>query len=159
MATDIHLKESLPDITEALVATYTECGSTHHLGHKPLPNRDGIEDILADLIDVLFPGYGRGPGNPSGNTVPAGVGGFFGLAVAVVWRVVLALWARRRCPYEVLGVARDASDDDIRKAYEGLALKWHPGRNPTDPEADARFKAVAEAYSELVEARRRAAAG
>jgi len=59
MATDVRLKESLPDITEALVATYTECGSTHHLGHKPLPSRDAVVDIVADLIDVLFPGYGR----------------------------------------------------------------------------------------------------
>ena len=59
MATDIRLKESLPDITEALVATYTECGNTHHLGHKPLPSREAIGDILADLMEVLYPGYGR----------------------------------------------------------------------------------------------------
>jgi serine O-acetyltransferase len=59
MATDIRLKESLGDITEALVATYTEEGATHHLGHTPLPSRDVIHDILADLKDILFPGYGR----------------------------------------------------------------------------------------------------
>jgi serine O-acetyltransferase len=59
MATDLRLKESLSDITEALVATYTECGGTHHLGHKPLPSRDRVVDILADLLDVLYPGYGR----------------------------------------------------------------------------------------------------
>jgi serine O-acetyltransferase len=59
MATDIRLKESLPEITETLVATYMECGATHHLGHKPLPSREAIGDMLADLMDVLFPGYGR----------------------------------------------------------------------------------------------------
>src|SRR5947209_2082573 len=59
MATDIRLKESLPDITEALVATYTECSRINHLGHKPLPSREAMRDILADLHDILYPGYGR----------------------------------------------------------------------------------------------------
>jgi len=59
MATDIRLKETLPEITEALVATYTECSRINHLGHKPLPNREAIVDILADLMDILYPGYGR----------------------------------------------------------------------------------------------------
>lgn len=59
MATDLRLKEALPEITEALVATYTECRLTNHLGHKPLPSRDGIGDILADLMDILYPGYSR----------------------------------------------------------------------------------------------------
>jgi serine O-acetyltransferase len=59
MATDIHLKETLPEITEALVATYTECKYTNHLGHRPLPSREAIIDILADLMDLLYPGYIR----------------------------------------------------------------------------------------------------
>jgi serine O-acetyltransferase len=59
MATDIRLKETLPQITEALVATYTECSRINHLGHKPLPSREAIVDILADLMDVLYPGYVR----------------------------------------------------------------------------------------------------
>ncbi len=49
MATDIRLKEGLPEITEAIVATYTECRHTNHLGHKPLPSREAIADILSDL--------------------------------------------------------------------------------------------------------------
>ena len=56
MATDIRLKEGLPEITEALVATYTECRHINHLGHKPLPSREAIVDILADLMDILYPG-------------------------------------------------------------------------------------------------------
>ena len=59
MATDIRLKEALPEITEALVATYTECSRLNHLGHHPLPSRDAVLDILADLFDVLYPGYAR----------------------------------------------------------------------------------------------------
>ena len=59
MATDIRLKEGLPEITEALVATYTECSRLNHLGHQPLPSRDAVLDVLADLTDVLYPGYAR----------------------------------------------------------------------------------------------------
>src|SRR5438477_9529156 len=59
MATDIRLKETLPEITEAVVGTYLECNRTSHLGHKPLPSREAVADILCDLMDVLFPGYWR----------------------------------------------------------------------------------------------------
>jgi serine O-acetyltransferase len=59
MATDIRLKENLPEITEALVATYAECTGMHHLGHSPLPSREAINTILGDLIEVLYPGFGR----------------------------------------------------------------------------------------------------
>ena len=59
MATDIRLKETLPEITEAVVATYTECSRTSHLGHKPLPSREAVVAVLADLLDILYPGYFR----------------------------------------------------------------------------------------------------
>ena len=59
MATDVRLKEGLPEITEALVATYTECRHINHLGHKPLPSREIIIEIVADLLDILYPGFGR----------------------------------------------------------------------------------------------------
>jgi serine O-acetyltransferase len=59
MATDIRLKESLPEITEALVATYTVCSRINHLAHKPLPSREAVVEILADLMDILYPGFGR----------------------------------------------------------------------------------------------------
>jgi serine O-acetyltransferase len=59
MATDIRLKEALPEITEALVGTYTECSRTSHLGHKPLPSREVIVEVLDDLMDILYPGYWR----------------------------------------------------------------------------------------------------
>src|SRR5437868_10164379 len=59
MATDVRLKEALPAITEALVATYTECNRTSHLGHQPLPSREIAADVIADLSDILYPGFAR----------------------------------------------------------------------------------------------------
>src|SRR6267378_2062400 len=59
MATDLRLKEGLPEITEALVATYTDCKYSNHLGHKPLPSREAVNEILTDLLDILYPGYWR----------------------------------------------------------------------------------------------------
>lgn len=59
MATDIRLKESLPALTERIVETYEECGATHHLGHSPLPSYAEVVEILKDLREILFPGYGR----------------------------------------------------------------------------------------------------
>jgi serine O-acetyltransferase len=59
MATDIHLKEGLPEITEALVATYTECKYINHLGHRPLPSREAVAEIVCDLLDILYPGFVR----------------------------------------------------------------------------------------------------
>src|ERR1700749_3642461 len=51
--------------------------------------------------------------------------------------------------YETLGVARNASEDDIRKAYRKLARKYHPDLNPGDKASEERFKNVQEAYDVL----------
>jgi len=59
--------------------------------------------------------------------------------------------------YEVLGVSRDASKDDLKKAYRKAAMKYHPDRNPGDKEAEAKFKEVNEAYEVLKDDQRRAA--
>src|SRR6516165_2448474 len=59
MATDLRLRESLPAITGRIVETYEECGSIHHLGHSPLPSYREVVEILADLREILYPGYGR----------------------------------------------------------------------------------------------------
>lgn len=58
--------------------------------------------------------------------------------------------------YEVLGVARDASDDELKKAYRRLAMQYHPDRN-REPDAEAKFKEVSEAYEVLRDPQRRGA--
>ena len=61
----------------------------------------------------------------------------------------------RRDYYEVLGVPRDASDQQIKSAYRKLALKYHPDRNPGDKAAEEQFKEAAEAYAILADAEKR----
>jgi molecular chaperone DnaJ len=58
--------------------------------------------------------------------------------------------------YQALGVARGASDDDIKKAYRKLAMQWHPDRNAGSSEAEERFKAITEAYDVLRDPNKRA---
>jgi molecular chaperone DnaJ len=65
--------------------------------------------------------------------------------------------AKKRDYYEVLGVNRDASEEDIKKAYRKLAMKHHPDRNPDSKEAEERFKEAKEAYEMLSEADKRRA--
>lgn len=62
----------------------------------------------------------------------------------------------RRDYYAVLGVARTASSEEIKRAFRGLALKYHPDRNPGDAEAERRFREAAEAWEVLGDAEQRA---
>ncbi len=63
--------------------------------------------------------------------------------------------ASKRDYYEVLGVSKDASEDDLKKAYKREAVKNHPDRNPGDATAEARFKEASEAYQVLNDAQKR----
>ena len=63
----------------------------------------------------------------------------------------------KRDYYTVLGVGRDASEEDIKKSYRKLAMKHHPDRNPEDKHAEDKFKEAKEAYEVLTDTRKRAA--
>ena len=64
--------------------------------------------------------------------------------------------AEKRDYYEVLGVEKTASDEEIKKAYRKLAMKYHPDHNPGDKEAEAKFKEAGEAYAVLSDKEKRA---
>lgn len=61
----------------------------------------------------------------------------------------------KRDYYEILGVSRNATEDEIKKAYRGLALQYHPDRNPGNREAEEMFKEAAEAYEVLRDPQKR----
>ncbi|MFW5566595.1 MAG: molecular chaperone DnaJ [Prevotella sp.] len=61
----------------------------------------------------------------------------------------------KRDYYEVLGVSKNATEDEIKKAYRKLAIKYHPDRNPGDKEAEEKFKEAAEAYDVLHDSQKR----
>ena len=63
--------------------------------------------------------------------------------------------SEKRCYYEILGVERSASEEEIRKSYRQNALKYHPDRNPNDPGATAKFKEATEAFSVLSDEEKR----
>src|SRR6476659_4464277 len=61
----------------------------------------------------------------------------------------------KRDYYEILGVTRNANDEEIKKAYRKLAIKYHPDKNPDDKHAEEKFKEAAEAYEVLSSAEKR----
>ena len=64
--------------------------------------------------------------------------------------------AGKRDYYEVLGIAKDADEDTLKKAYRKLAMQHHPDRNPGNPDADVHFKEAAEAFEVLRDPQKRA---
>jgi len=64
---------------------------------------------------------------------------------------------KKRDYYEVLGVTRSASVEEVKRSYRKLAVKFHPDKNPDDPHAEEKFKELSEAYDVLMDADKRAA--
>ena len=67
MASDVRLKEQLPELTKRIVQTYVEASTINHLGHCPLPNYDVVVSAIEDLKEILYPGYRRREGLHLGN--------------------------------------------------------------------------------------------
>jgi serine O-acetyltransferase len=69
MATDVRIKETLPELTDRIVETYWELGTITHVGHCPLPSYEAIVEIIESLKDIIFPGYRRRDGLHTGNII------------------------------------------------------------------------------------------
>jgi serine O-acetyltransferase len=150
MATDVRLKEALPEITEAVVATYTECSRTSHLGHKPLPSREAIVEILCDLLDILYPGYWRRQNLHLGN-VEYHVGDLIdGLHDKLTQQIARALRHEQDCSAEAVAVA-DLEGLAQQKAVD--LLKRLPDiRFTLEQDAQAAFEGdpAAKSYHEVI---------
>ena len=67
MATDVRIKEALPELTDRIVETYSQQSTITHLGHCPLPNHETVVEAIESLKDILYPGYRRRDGLHMGN--------------------------------------------------------------------------------------------
>ena len=149
MATDIRLKEALPEITEAIVATYTECSRTSHLGHKPLPSREAVDDILTDLMDVLYPGYWRRQNLHIGN-IEYHVGDLIDrLHDKLIQQIARALRHEHDCSGEMMKVDLEAVAQE--KAVE-LLKKLPEIRMVLEQDVQAAFEGdpAAKSYHEVI---------
>lgn len=132
MATDFRLKETLPEITEAIVASYHESSRTTHLGHKPLPSREVVAEILCDLLDILYPGYWRRQNLHLGN-VEYHVGDLIdGLHDKLTTQVVRAMRHEHECdqsqgdePVDLEALAQQRTVELLRKLPDIRGLLEH----------------------------------
>jgi serine O-acetyltransferase len=151
MATDIRLKEDLPEITESIVATYTECNRSSNLGHRPLPSREVIAEILCDLMDVLYPGYWRRQNLHVGN-VEYHVGDLIdGLHDKLTVQIARALRHEHECTYAESVVPTDLEGVAQQKAVE-LLKRLPELRLVLDQDVQAAFEGdpAAKNYHEII---------
>ena len=143
MSSDLRLKEQLPTLTDAIVATYAERRTVHHLDHCPLPRYEVIVSAIEDLKEILFPGFRRRENLHIGN-VTYHVGDLVdGLHDKLTTQIARALthWSRARegvqpCPDDIrdfeaegqqrtlaflhrLPELRRTLGEDVHAAYEG----------------------------------------
>jgi serine O-acetyltransferase len=151
MATDIRLKEALPEITEAVVATYTECSRTSHLGHRPLPNREAIAEIVCDFMDILYPGYWRRQNLHLGN-VEYHVGDLIdGLHDKLTQQIARALRHEHECGGVETGSAEDLEKEAQQKTVD-LLRRLPDIRFVLEQDLEAAFEGdpAAKSYHEII---------
>ncbi|MEK6236727.1 MAG: serine acetyltransferase [Planctomycetales bacterium] len=113
MATDVRLKDQLPNLTDRIVETYSSVDKIHHLGHLPLPSFDAVTEIVEDLKEVIYPGFRRRQGLHKAN-VTYHVGDLIdGLHDKLTTQIARAMRHEQQ-----VGDGRVAEDDDD---FEALA--------------------------------------
>lgn len=151
MATDIRLKEALPEITESVVATYAECSRTSHLGHRPLPSREAIIEIIEDFLDILYPGIWRRQNLHIGN-VEYHVGDLIdGLHDKLIQQICRALRHEHDCPSQEQPIPIDVEALAQQKAIE--LLRQIPNlRYVLEKDVQAAFEGdpAAKSYHEII---------
>jgi serine O-acetyltransferase len=143
MASNPSLKETLPDITEAIVESYMMCQRINHLGHFPLPSREAIIDILNDLMELLYPGYHRRQNLHLGNVVYHAGDLVDGLHDKLTQQIARALRHEsqqgQECDFEAMAQQKALQflrkipdlryllEEDVQAAYEGdpAAKSYH----------------------------------
>ena len=116
MSSDTPGKNRLPDVTDQVVATYSQIGTINHLGHSPLPHNDAVIEITHDLMEVIYPGYQRRQNLHAGN-VAYHVGDLLeGLSNALTQQVARALRHK-----QALANSDDPQSADANDAFEELA--------------------------------------
>ena len=116
MSSDTPGKNRLPDVTDQVVATYSQIGTINHLGHSPLPHNDAVIEITHDLMEVIYPGYQRRQKLHAGN-VAYHVGELLeGLSNALTQQVARALRHK-----QALANSDDPQSADANDAFEELA--------------------------------------
>ena len=116
MASDTPENNSLPDVTDQVVATYSQIGTINHLGHSPLPHNDAVIEITHDLMEVIYPGYQRRQKLHAGN-VAYHVGDLLeGLNNPLAQQIARALRHK-----QALANSNDPQSADANDAFEELA--------------------------------------
>lgn len=117
-------QSSLQSITDRLVESYSDCGQTHHLGHEPLPSQTAVNEILTDLFEVLYPGYGQRQNLHQGN-IAYHVGGIIdGLYDKLLVQICRAL-KHERCRGESDDVCEEEAERRTTEMLQALPELRH----------------------------------
>ena len=124
MASDFRLKEQLPNLTNRIVDTYSSVGTINHLGHCPLPQFEVVVSVLADLKEVLYPGYQRRDGLHFGNVTYHTGDLIDGLHDKLTVQIARALRHDARVKDPTDSICPDIEDDDYEAKGQAVAIQF-----------------------------------